>query len=119
LIAPQEQLGTTDASKDLGMAPISEQVAEDTRPTVEEEDPIAIFSLQERLFNSSDHTDSILETRINLKAHIRTASLNINCLTERNLPIILTYIKKKKVDVITLQDTRLVDKDSQLIAMPI
>jgi exonuclease III len=84
---------------------------------VGEEDPTAIYALQEQIFNPADHNDSTLQTGIDLKAHLRTASLNINGLTQQKLPLILTYIKKKKVDILTLQDTRLDDKDSQLIAM--
>ena len=80
------------------------------------EDPTAIFALQEQLFNSVYHPDNILQTGRDLKAHLRTASLNVNGLTQQKVPIILTYIKKKKVDILTLQDTRLDDKDSQLTA---
>jgi exonuclease III len=79
-------------------------------------DPTAIFALQEQLFTSESYTDNILETGVTMKAHIRSASLNINGLTQQKLPIILTYIKKKKIDVLTLQDTRLDERDSQLIA---
>jgi hypothetical protein len=80
-------------------------------------DPSAIFALQEQLFNSVDHPDNILQTGSELKAHLRTASLKVNGFSQQKLPIILTYIKKKKVDILTIQDTRLDDKDSQLIAM--
>jgi len=68
------------------------------------------------LFNSPDHIDNTLLTGLNLKAHLRTASVNINGLTQQKLPIILTYIKKRKVHILTLQDTRLDDKESQLTA---
>jgi len=92
-------------------------VVEDFKSTVATEDPTAIYVLQEQPFNSTNQNDNILETGANIKAHLRTASLNVNGLTQQKLPILLTYIKKKKVDIITLQDTRLDDKDSPLIAM--
>ena len=60
----------------------------------EGEDPTAIFALQEHLFNHVNLSDNILETGTELKAHLRSASLNINRLTQQKLPILLTYIKK-------------------------
>jgi len=92
----------------------SEQAVEDIEPTVTGKNPSAIYALQEQLFNSSNHNDNTLETGINLKVHLRTASLNINDLSQQKLPIILTYFKNK-VEIVTLQDTRLDDRDSQLI----
>jgi len=78
-------------------------VAEETSVKVVGEDPTAIYALQAQIFNSADHTDNILQTGNDLKVHLRTASLNVNGLLQQKLPIILTYIKKKKVDILTIQ----------------
>ena len=85
--------------------------------TKEGADPTAIFALQKHLFSNDNLSDNILETGKDLKAHLRSASLNINGLTQQKLSILLTYIKKKKIDVLTLQDTRLDDSGSSVIAM--
>jgi len=90
-IAPQEQLGALDHLMNPAVKHL-EKVAEITELKVAEEDPSAIFALQEQHFNTTDHSDNILETGINIKAHLRTISLNINGLAQQKLPIILTYI---------------------------
>ena len=113
-IAPPDIPSGPTSDKDSSVLVPSLEKAERTAPG-EDADPTAIFALQKQLFNS-DGQDNILETGTSLQAHLRTASLNINGLTQQKLPIILTYIKKKKVDILTLQDTRLDDKDSQLLA---
>ena len=89
---------------------------ENIEDTVAGADPSAIYALQERFFYSTDHNDSTLEAGTSLKAHLRSASLNINGLIQQKLPIILTYIKKIYFDIKTIQDSWQHDKDSQLIA---
>jgi len=41
--------------------------------------------------------------------------MNINGLSKHKLPVLLTYIEKKNIDVLSLQDTRLDKIDSKLI----
>ena len=42
--------------------------------------------------------------------------MNINGLSKHKLPVLLTYIEKKNIDVLGLQDTRLDEKDSKFIS---
>jgi len=86
--SPTEPTGGYNEIEDRSVDPISEYVVEDIDPKVVKEDPTEIYALQ--FFNPSEHNDNTLETGIDLTAHLRTASLNINGITQQKLPIILT-----------------------------
>jgi len=83
-VAPKEQLGASDNSKDFDMNHISEQVAEDTEPTVVGEDPSAILALQEQHFNLSDHNDNTIEPGINLRLTYKRHCLISTALPSKN-----------------------------------
>jgi exonuclease III len=111
---------TGDSSTSEGILEHQPPLVEDTErkgmdrsPT---EDPSGVFTLQDQLFQST-LPDPELVADYKLDANIRIATLNINGLSQQKLPAILTYIKMKKIDVLALQDTRLDDKDSQMIAL--
>jgi len=57
--------------------------AQSSAHATEASDSTAIYALQEQLFNSVDHNDNSLQTAKDLKAHLTTASLNINGLNQQ------------------------------------
>jgi len=57
-----------------------------------------------------------LTSTIAHECRIRVATININGLSKHKLPVLLTYIEKKNIDVLSLQDTRLDEKDSKFIS---
>ena len=77
-----------------------------------------IRALQEQLFHSesSNNTTVKVSSATAHECHIRIATMNINGLSKHKLPVLLTYIEKKNIDVLCLQDTRLDEKDSKFIS---
>jgi len=61
---------------------------------------------------SPNSTTATLTSTIAHECHIRVATMNINGLSKHELPVLLTYIKKKNIDVLSLQDTRLDEKEA-------
>ena len=57
-----------------------------------------------------------LSIHSHLNGHIRIASLNIDGLGQHKLPLLLLYMEHKQIDILCLQDTRLNEKESRLIA---
>ena len=68
------------------------------------------------IYRSTADTSDQLCLHPNLSGHIRIASLNIDGLGQHKLPIILLYMEQRHIDILCLQDTRLNEKESRLIA---
>ena len=78
------------------------------------DDPTAVFALQEQLFSYWSEATMELSMNDGREGHLRTATLNINGLSQQKLPVMLLFIKEMKIDILSLQDTRLDENESRM-----
>jgi exonuclease III len=72
--------------------------------------------VKDMIFQSTTDTSNQLFLHPNLSGHLRIASLNIDGLSQHKLPILLLYMEQQHIDILCLQDTRLSEKESRLMA---
>ena len=76
----------------------------------------AALDLVERLSHLREDVYNTLDTGSSKDSHLRVATFNVNGLESSKLPIILTYITVKNIDVMVLQDTRLNKQESKTMS---
>ena len=76
----------------------------------------AALDLAERLSHLREDVYNTLDSGSPKDSHLRVATFNINGLDSSKLPILLTYITVKNIDVLVLQDTRLNKMESKTMS---
>ena len=76
----------------------------------------AALDLVKRLAHLKEDIYNTLDTGSSKPGQLRIATFNVNGLDSTKLPILLTYITVKNMDVMVLQDTRLNKPDSKLMS---
>ena len=79
----------------------------------------AALNLAQRLAHLKEDVYNTLDTGSTKDSHLRVATLNINGLEKSKLPVLLTYVSVKQIDVLLLQDTRLTKAESKAISFQI
>jgi len=106
---------STQQVEDTLVSQDSKQLVDSTA-TISKEKIIAeedtIQALQNQLFQTDSVTQPTVTLILTAEHHIRVATLNINVLNKLKLPVLLTYIEKKNIDVFSLQD----EKESKLFS---
>ena len=76
----------------------------------------AALDLAERLTHLREDVYNTLDSGSSMGSHLRVATFNINGLESSKLPILLTYITVKNIDVMVIQDTRLNKQESKIMS---
>jgi len=83
-------------------------------PTDETDEQTAVLALQKHLFSYWTAATMEISKNDRREGHHRTATLNANGINRRKMQVLLLFIKEMKIDILSLQDTRLDENESKL-----